>query len=695
MEFKNQSITDILMVLAQISGTSIVADETVTGNASFFFSEVDIKTALTSFLSAYRLYLREENGIYYVSKILVEYNSGGQAVTVHGEDVEAPLVLRAISRSIAKTVTYDALPRDTVTIHAENVSPLRAVQLAVSRFPAYEVTEEDNLISVRRQDLPAGQARTGRQGQALRRDNLGHYSIDVPQARFNDLLETLLTNESKEYVLLFRSDISLDRLRFQDKTFDEMLDLFLEQASVDYTVRNNIYYFFEIQRRDMNKKFRDTEIVFLLNIPVQDGVALLPAELSNTSLFKIDRNTNSLILTGSKEEITPIKDFISKIDVPMEGRQYYQYKTKYLSAKELIPLIPARLLPFPPIALPNENMFLVLFDSEGKSRFDLFMETIDQKDDAVPFTLKYLKNEDFLKYLPPSVSKTEIIDSGYPSLFFYTGPEAKRVSFFRQLELLDKPQPQIKYDILVVQYQKTEDLDWSRNLDVTKTLLPNLEPFAFLGSFGNLVSMGFDVVSEFGYTFAVKLNNKLSETKANIYADTTLTALSGKEAKFQNTSTTRYRDLEINPDTGDLRSTGVTREVSSGLVLGLNGWVSGDGMVTVNVSASVSEQGSAPSSSTNAPPPTSERIVNTELRTRSGEPIAITGLVQRKKTKNESGVPFLRKIPLLGLLFKDKNDTEEELEMVIYVVPRVVNALTGSSNPGLAMNRLYSEFLKR
>mgnify|MGYP006971917092 CR=1 FL=1 len=72
---------------------------------------------------------------------------------------------------------------------------------------------------------------------------------------------------------------------------------------------------------------------------------------------------------------------------------------------------------------------------------------------------------------------------------------------------------------------------------------------------GNLVSLGIDVVSEFGYTFASQLNLKLEESRANIYAHTTLTALSGKDVSFQNTSTFRYRDLEVDPDTGELLST--------------------------------------------------------------------------------------------------------------------------------------------
>ena len=36
---------------------------------------------------------------------------------------------------------------------------------------------------------------------------------------------------------------------------------------------------------------------------------------------------------------------------------------------------------------------------------------------------------------------------------------------------------------------------------------------------------------------------------------------------------------------------GVTREITSGLVLNIDGWVSGDGMITTTVNASVSKRG--------------------------------------------------------------------------------------------------------
>ena len=142
---------------------------------------------------------------------------------------------------------------------------------------------------------------------------------------------------------------------------------------------------------------------------------------------------------------------------------------------------------------------------------------------------------------------------------------------------------------------------------------------------------------------------------------------------FSNTNTTRYRDIIVDTK-GDLY-TSTTREISSGLTLSINGWVSGDGMITVKVDAQVSKQGNAESSSsgkesnTTPPPSTSEKKVSTNVRTKSGEPVVIGGLFQQEEEISEKRVPGLGKIPLIGWLFKKKVVSTVETEFVIYLVP--------------------------
>ncbi len=65
MEFNNQPIRDILLVLAQMSGQSIIADNTVAGNASYYFNHIDLDQALEQFLSHYGMFYWKKNNIFY------------------------------------------------------------------------------------------------------------------------------------------------------------------------------------------------------------------------------------------------------------------------------------------------------------------------------------------------------------------------------------------------------------------------------------------------------------------------------------------------------------------------------------------------------------------------------------------------------------------------------------------------------
>ena len=184
-----------------------------------------------------------------------------------------------------------------------------------------------------------------------------------------------------------------------------------------------------------------------------------------------------------------------------------------------------------------------------------------------------------------------------------------------------------------------------------------------------MFGLNLNVLSVFGLDFAVNLQNSISDNKTRVFADTTLFGVAGKEINFTNTNTYRYRDNNLDPETGKPVYTGVTREIVSGLKLEIKPWVGEDGMITSSVKASVSRRGTDTSSVTGNPPPTSEKIVTTEVCGRSGEPVVLSGLVQNNESEETSRTPFLSKIPLIGKLFKSESKNIEKTQMVIYLVP--------------------------
>ena len=85
----------------------------------------------------------------------------------------------------------------------------------------------------------------------------------------------------------------------------------------------------------------------------------------------------------------------------------------------------------------------------------------------------------------------------------------------------------------------------------------------------------------------------------------------------------------------------------------------------------VTRQGIDTSSSTGNPPPTSEKLVTTEVCGKSGEPIVISGLVQNSNSQGSSGIPLISKVPFIGYLFKSSEKIAEKSQMVIYLVPHI------------------------
>lgn len=697
IEFKNQPITDILIALGEMAGRSIVPDETVSGTASYYFTSTDFEIALAAFLSTYKLRSWREGAITYVSRIYAQFDRAAGTLTVDADDVDLRLIVRAVSRAIGRTILFDTLPKETLTIHVVDGEPAAVLGILVRRFPDYLVETDKDFFYLRRTDAAARTAGAASGGSAVGGASLvrvdgGSYSIDADRARFRDILVELFRAAGLEYSLFLRSDVIVENLHFHGKSLDEMLRLVMEQANADYTVENGIYYVYDIQRADVLKKLKTVRQIPLSHVAAQDLPGLFPPELAPQNLYRLDRATNSIILTGSEEEIGPIEEFVRAVDRPTEGKEWCRFPLSYLKVNDLAAVLPASLGGTKPIALPQSNSFVMLLSPASRDQLASFLPLVDRTPSSYPVRLRYIHADTLLKNLPPSVAKEDLVATGDARLLFFTGSDDKHRLLERQLELLDRPAPQIRYQLLVVQYRDQDKITWGRELDVTPGAAAKS---TVIGKLGELLSLNFDIVSTFGYLFALKLSLMLQNKQANVLADTSLTGLSGQEIRFQNTDTTRYLEPATDPDTGELLPTGVTHEISTGLIIGINGWVSGDGMITMKVTSTVSKEAAASSSETDALPATSENIVSTNVRTPSGTPVVIGGLFMQQKDTLVHKVPVLGDIPLLGLLFQNREQTTTTTELAITIVPHLEYPGSRREDAGRRMEDLYDQFVRR
>ncbi len=70
-------------------------------------------------------------------------------------------------------------------------------------------------------------------------------------------------------------------------------------------------------------------------------------------------------------------------------------------------------------------------------------------------------------------------------------------------------------------------------------------------------------------------------------------------------------------------------------------------------------------------PITTERVATTEVSVESGMTVVIGGMIKDKIIDTESGIPFLKDIPVLGWLFKNKKKSKDKTELLIFITPEL------------------------
>ena len=79
------------------------------------------------------------------------------------------------------------------------------------------------------------------------------------------------------------------------------------------------------------------------------------------------------------------------------------------------------------------------------------------------------------------------------------------------------------------------------------------------------------------------------------------------------------------------------------------------------------------SGNNNAWPIVASREMNASVSVRSGETIILGGLVENNTSQNTSMIPWLGKIPILGIPFRDSTDKNTRSEIVVFITPYVLD----------------------
>ncbi|MBU6399859.1 MAG: hypothetical protein KGS61_06035 [Verrucomicrobia bacterium] len=338
-------------------------------------------------------------------------------------------------------------------------------------------------------------------------------------------------------------------------------------------------------------------------------------------------------------------------------------------------------------------------------------------------------------------SSGSTITRQYPSsgmigdAYFSIDPESRRVLYIADedtakyvsqvLTNLDKPKPQvlIKVVFLLLTYNNASDIGveggWAKNIGST-TSANAANVFGLGGLASAATNLGFNSLGQPVSSFQPV--TPITATGAGLYQvlgqdfQATLRAIAqaGKVSVLSRPSILARNNQPAQIFVGQVVPlvTGVSYAALTttpiitytyqqvGVLLNVTPFITTDGLVEMIVAPSISSVDptlSQPITAGVSAPYLDTRSASTVVVTADSQTVVIGGLMENDKSTQETKIPLLGDIPLLGNLFKRKTISDAKTELIIFLTPHIVQApsqlaaLSGHETANSTATKSFSE----
>ena len=253
-----------------------------------------------------------------------------------------------------------------------------------------------------------------------------------------------------------------------------------------------------------------------------------------------------------------------------------------------------------------------------------------------------------------------------------------------RLAELDTPIGQVELEAIVCVVSPDSGfrfgLDWNHVVGVNDAQSLRIG-LAGLAMSGSASKKGIeDAFSDFAVTSAF-MRLLAQEGYITIRAAPRVTARDGEKASI---SLNRETFFSLQPDASNVFFRQDVQKVEAGISLEIVPRIHGD-MIAVEIAkAEVSEDIRSSSNadvSANPFPIINRRVVSTKVNVRDGNTIVIGGLVQRQTVDKINRIPGLSGLPGVGKLFQTVEKQEQDVEVAVFISPRIVPAEPNHCSP--------------
>lgn len=256
-------------------------------------------------------------------------------------------------------------------------------------------------------------------------------------------------------------------------------------------------------------------------------------------------------------------------------------------------------------------------------------------------------------------------------------------SVLQVLEMVDVPPIQVKIDCLISEVYSDVTMDWETTIEVENLFgesitmggLPGKPAFpgaalrdAARATFG--LKTGY-IRNEgvAGHEFRALVDLLISRGYLKILMNPTLEVVNGQTAEIMTSEHVPLDQISnVHPITGVITTT--TQYIDVVDSLKITPHVFADGYIGLETSALIGSK-STPEGVKQIPIVTKRQVINKENRIRTGESLLIGGITKTEKRSVVRGVPFLKDVPLVGILFSSKDFEERGKEVLFIITPTI------------------------
>ena len=111
----------------------------------------------------------------------------------------------------------------------------------------------------------------------------------------------------------------------------------------------------------------------------------------------------------------------------------------------------------------------------------------------------------------------------------------------------------------------------------------------------------------------------------------------------------------------------------TGVIMQVTPRVNSGGLVTLDITQEVSSVASAVTTPGVNSPTFNERSVTSRVVVQDGQTVGLAGLISDSDSRQNQGIPWLKDIPLLGILAGQQNNNRTRTELLVLITPHVVH----------------------